>query len=118
MRVLGFLLLLVILGGCREARAEPITRSAALHDRAVREVRVHKVWDQVDNRLVDSGDPQVSHYIEVDILSGPNAGHPATFPYDRWNTGTMPPVAGDRVLMTPADWVARQDRTPGRPYGR
>lgn len=111
------LLGLILLAGCNSSRVPPIGRGEALRDRIPREVRVVKVWDQVDDRLDGPTDPQISHYIEVDVLDGPEVGKPMTLPYDRWNTGKEPPSRGDRLVMAPSDWVTRDPRTNGRPYG-
>lgn len=117
-RLTPFLLLgLVLLTGCSSARVSPIDRGQALRDRTPREVKVVKVWDQVNDRLDGPTDPQISHYIEVDVLDGPEAGKPMTLPYDRWNTGKEPPSRGDRLVVAPMDWVSRDPHTNGRPYG-
>ena len=107
----------VVLAACQEARVPPTTRAQALRDREHREVKVVRVWDQVGERLEQGADAHVSHYIEVDVLAGPGVGKPLTLPYDQWNTGRPAPQVGDRLLMAPADWVLRDARTPGRPYG-
>lgn len=108
---------LLLLTACSSARVPPISRGEAQRDHIPREVRVVKVWDQVSNRLDGPVDPQISYYIEVDVLDGPEAGKPMTLPYDRWNTGKEPPSKGDRLMMSPADWVLRDPQTKGRPYG-
>jgi hypothetical protein len=102
---------------CNEARVAPTARAQALRDREPREVKVVRVWSQVGERLEQGADPHISHYIEVDVLAGPGAGKPLTLPYDQWNTGRPAPEVGERMMMAPADWVERDARTPGRPYG-
>ncbi len=110
-------LVLVVLAACNDARVPPTARAAALHDRTVREVRVVKVWDQVSDRLDADGDPHVSHYIEVDVVSGPDAGKQFTLPFDTWNVGKPPPAVGAVLVMAPADWVQRDPRSQGRAFG-
>ena len=117
MRTLSLLMAVLLLAACGGARVPPTARSQAMLDREPREVKVVKVWDQISDRLEESADPHISHFIEVDVVSGPGAGKPMTLPYDQWNTGRVPPSAGDRLMMAPSDWVARDPRTPGRPYG-
>jgi hypothetical protein len=102
--------------GCqREARTPPITRAEALRRTEVLELRVIKVWDLVVDALDHDRDPQISHLVEVDVLSGPQAGSQLTLPLDSWNV--KPPEAGSVVVIAPADWVrpARDGRT--RPFG-
>ncbi len=113
------LLPVLLLAACgQHPRVDPFPRMAALRDREPREVKVVRVWDQVSDRIEEGADPHVSHWIEVDVLAGPGAGSPMTLPYDQWNTGKAPPAEGDRLMMCPAEWVSRDNRTPGRPYGR
>lgn len=103
------------LAACNEPRVPPTARGEALSDRGVREVTVVKVWDQSSDRIDGGGDPHISHYIEVDIVSGPDKGTKLTLPYDEWNVGKLPPVKGTTLLMTPADWVQLSPSSQGRP---
>lgn len=108
---------LAVLTGCNESRVPPTSRGEALQDNEVREVKVIKVWDQGEDRL-DSGDgdPHISHYIEVDVLSGKDKGKSLTLPYDEWNVGKAPPATGSTVMVAPMDWVRRDPNSQGRPY--
>ncbi len=109
--------MLALLTGCNDARVPPTPRAEALQDKEVREVLVVKVWDQGTDRLGgNNGDPHVSHYIEVDVLSGPGKGKPLTLPYDEWNVGKAPPANGAKLMMAPMDWVRRDPNSQGRPY--
>jgi len=110
------LVVLVGLSSCDEPRVPPIPRHEAMADRTVREVKIIKVWDQSGNRMSDAGDPHVSHWIEVDIVSGDEQGHPMTLPYDNWSVGEEPPAKGTVLLMAPADWVRRNPKSQGRPF--
>jgi hypothetical protein len=65
----------------------------------------------------NSGDPHVSHYVEVDIVSGKEKGTRMTLPYDEWNVGEAPPSKGTILMMAPADWVKRNPKSQGRPFG-
>lgn len=115
----GGLLGILILGlvACSEPRVPPIPRGDALADRVIREVTVIKVWDQSTDRLGDAGDPHISHYIEVDVVSGAEKGTRMTLPYDEWNVGQAPPAKGRTLLIAPADWVQRSPTSQGRPFG-
>jgi hypothetical protein len=105
------------LTSCDDPRVPPIPRSEALGDRTVREVKVIKVWDQTGNRMNNSGDPHVSHFVEVDIVSGDEKGTRMTLPFDEWNVGEAPPSKGTILMIAPADWVKRNPKSQGRPFG-
>ncbi len=109
--------LLTLVAGCNDSRVPPTPRASALQDKEVREVKVVKVWDQGTDRLdAGGGDPHISHYIEVDVLTGSDKGKALTLPYDEWNVGKAPPVAGQTVMVAPMDWVRRDPNSQGRPF--
>ena len=112
-----FLAILLVLSSCNEPRVPATMRGEALRDRAVREVKVVKIWDQGTDRISADSDPHVSHYIEVDVVSGADAGEKLTLPYDAWNVGKEPPARGTVLLMAPADWVQRDPLSQGRQFG-
>jgi hypothetical protein len=60
-------------------------------------------------------DENVSHIIEVEVLDGPDQGKVLALPYDEWNVGHRPPRAGERVVVSPSDWVRRDPASHGRP---
>ncbi len=101
--------------GCNSPRVAPTPRAKAIQDTEPREMRVVKVWDQVAEGMDVDRDENVSHLIEVEVLSGPHQGETMTLPYDEWNVGKKPPRAGDRVVVAPADWVKRDANSHGRP---
>lgn len=105
------------LTGCDDPRVPPIARNEAISDRTPREVKIIKIWDQTGSRMGSGGDPHVSHYIEVDIVSGDEKGTPMTLPYDEWNVGEAPPAKGTTLMIAPADWVKRNPKSQGRPFG-
>ncbi len=104
------------LSGCDEPRVPPLARNEALSDHTVREVTIVKVWDQTGNRMNSGGDPHVSHFVEVDIVSGAEKGTRMTLPFDEWNVGQAPPNKGTTLLIAPADWVKRNPKSQGRPF--
>jgi hypothetical protein len=108
--------MVLLLAGCGNTPREPPTpRAVALNDHTPREMRVVKVWDMVEDAMDANRDENVSHLIEVDVLSGPDQGKHMTLPFDEWNVGHRPPAVGDRVVLAPADWVRRDPDTPGHP---
>ena len=111
------LLVLVGLTGCDDPRVPPLPRNEALNDRTVREVKIIKIWDQTGKRMSNAGDPHVSHYIEVDVVSGDEKDTKLTLPFDEWNVGEAPPSKGTILVMAPADWVKRNPKSQGRPFG-
>jgi hypothetical protein len=116
--VLTLLTLLVLLAACNDPRVPPISRSDALRDTTVRQVRVVKVWDQVSDRMEADGDPHISHYIEVDVVGGQDDGKKLTLPFDAWNAGIQPPEVGTVLTMCAADWVKPNPKgKTGRQFG-
>ena len=120
MRVAALLLsatALLVLAACggEETRVPPTVRAVALSDSAVREVKIVKIYVQAAERIGDP-DPHISHYIDVDVLSGDGAGKPLILPYDTWNVGKPPPAVGTVVVMSPIDWVRRDPAKQGRPF--
>lgn len=109
------LLALASCGG-EDTRVPPMVRAVALTDSAIREVKIVKLYVQAAERIGDA-DPKISHYIDVDVLSGDGAGKPLILPYDMWNVGKPPPAVGTVVVMCPADWVRRDPEKQGRPFG-
>jgi hypothetical protein len=120
MRLPALLLLVPLLCGltaCNEPRVPATSRSDSLTNRTPLAVEVVKVWNQATNRVEGDNDPHVSHYIEVDVVDGPQAGTKLTLPYDAWNVGKEPPERGTRLVIAPADWVQRNNASTGRPFG-
>jgi hypothetical protein len=113
------LAILVLVSGCGggEARSRPLNRGQAAARTEVMELKVVKVWDVVSDALNHDREPGISHYIEVDVLSGSAAGTPLTLPFDEWNVGGRPPAEGTTVVVAPADWVRRAKDSRGRPFG-
>lgn len=117
-RLLTVLAAALLLTGCgREFRAAPLNRGQASARTEVLEMRVFHVWDIVADALDLAHEPGISHYIEVDILSGTLAGKQITLPYDEWNVGKKPPAEGSTVIAAPADWVRRGRESKGRAFG-
>ena len=117
-RLLSALALALLLAGCgNTARTPPLTKEQALSRTEVLEMRVVKVWDVVTDALDHDRDPAVTHIIEVDVLSGSQAGTPLALPFDTWNVGGPPPVAGTTVIAAPADWIKRSRNSKGSPFG-
>jgi hypothetical protein len=115
MRRLMLLIVVLALGACGGPREKPTPRAEALRDTTPRELRVVKVWDQIEDSMDVDRDENVSHVIEVEVLSGPDQGKILALPYDEWNVGRRPPRAGERVVIAPADWVKRDVTGHGRP---
>ena len=117
----ALLLCLIALGlaGCggTQARTPPLNRGQAMARTEVLELKIVKVWDVVADALDHDREPGISHYIEVDVLSGSSAGKQLTLPYDEWNAGGRPPAEGSTVVAAPADWVKRANDSKGRPFG-
>lgn len=116
-RGIAILVLIAALSACGGPRVAPTRRSDALADARPREMRVIKVWDQLTDGTDESRDENVSHVIEVEVLSGEEQGKVMALPYDEWNVGRRPPAAGERVMSSPADWVRRNPDSRGRPFG-
>ncbi len=112
-------LFILILAGCggSQTRTPPLNRGQALARTEVLEMKIIKVWDVVADALNHDREPGISHYIEVDVLSGSSAGKQLTLPYDEWNAGGRPPSDGTTVVAAPADWVKRANDSKGRPFG-
>jgi hypothetical protein len=108
-------MVVLALSACGGPREKPMPRSEALQDATPREMRVVKVWDQVEDSMDLDRDENVSHVIECEVLSGPDQGKVLALPYDEWNVGHRPPRAGERVVVAPADWVRRDPNSHGRP---
>ncbi len=111
------LLVAVVLTGCGpEPRVKPTTWETAGADRTVRELLVVKVWDMVNEPLGDHRNMYVSHYVEVDVLSGPDKGRQLTLPYDSFrHSNKPPPEAGTKVVVSPSDWVSVDPRFKAGP---
>lgn len=109
----------MLLAGCatRDFRTPPLTRAQAMSRTEVMELRIVKVWDSVNDALDHDREQGISHFIEVDVKSGSQAGKPLTLPYDDWNVGKAPPGEGITVFVAPADWVRRGKDSKGRPFG-
>lgn len=117
-RLLPALALALALSGCgNTARTTPLTKEQALSRTEVLEMKVVKVWDVVTDALDHDRDPQVTHIIEVDVLSGSLAGKPLALPFDTWNVNRDPPVEGTTVVAAPADWIKRSRNSKGSAFG-
>ncbi len=105
---------LAALTACGGPRETPMTRAQAMAATTPRVFKVIKVYDRVEDAIqAPDHDLGVSHYIEVDPLDG--IGGRLLLPFDTWNTGKVPPEAGARVVLAPADWVRRDPTSAGRP---
>ncbi len=111
------LLAALILTACGPApRVKPTTWEAAGADRTVRELLVVKVWDMVNEPLGDHRNMYVSHYVEVDVLNGPDKGRQLTLPYDSFRHGNKPPPSpGSKVVVSPSEWVSVDPRFKAGP---
>ncbi len=118
-RALSLCALILCLACCggNATRTPPLNRGQALARTEVLELKIVKVWDVVADALNHDREPGISHYIEVDVLSGSSAGTKLTLPYDEWNAGAKPPAADTIVVAAPADWVRRANNSKGRPFG-
>ncbi len=110
------LALALCLAGCgNAARTPPLNRGQALAQTEVLELKVIKVWNVVTDALDHDREPGISHYVEVDVLSGSSAGKQLTLPFDEWNVGKHPPAVGTTIVAAPSDWVKRAKDSRGRP---
>ena len=109
---------ILLLAGCGGERDDStiVTRTQAMADATPREMQVITVYDQVTDIMNPDHDENISHMIEVEILSGEGQGKHFVFPYDEWNTGRHPPAVGARVVCAPADWVKRDPDSHGKPF--
>lgn len=114
---LASVLLLAGCGGGDEFRTPPLSRGQASARTEVLEMRVVRVWDVVADALDHEREPMISHYLDVDVLSGSLAGKSMVLPYDEWNVGKKVPAEGTTVIAAPADWVRRGRDSKGRPFG-
>lgn len=112
---LPLLVLTLCLAACGgETRTKPLTRGQAVAKTEVLEVKVIKVYDVVLDALNHDREPGISHYVEIEVLSGTSAGKTLTLPYDEWNVGSPPPAEDSTQVMAPADWVRRPKDGRGR----
>lgn len=112
--------LVMLLAGCGDSRAyrvQPLNRNQALARTEVLELKIIKVWSESGDVLNHRRELGVSHFIEVDVLSGTLAGTMLTLPYDEWNVGKQVPAEGTTLVTAPADWVRRGKDSKGRPFG-
>ncbi len=110
--LLSQLLLLLLLSSCGPEGRE-IAREEALEWRAPIHCRIREVYDVLDLRR--STDPNTTHLIEVEIVSGDDAGELLVLPYDEWSVGRKPPSAGRDMVFPPASWVRKSADSRGRP---
>ncbi|MEK7413228.1 MAG: hypothetical protein AAB263_07915 [Planctomycetota bacterium] len=115
--LLGLCVLLVGCSTSREFRVPAYNRNQALARTEVMELKVIKVWSVTGDALDHDRELGISHYIEVDVIGGTQAGNMLSLPYDEWNVGKAPPAEGSTVIVAPADWVKRAKDTKGRPSG-
>jgi hypothetical protein len=109
--LIAVLLGLALIGCASKPRVPATPYEEAGRDRTKREVVVVKVWDMVDQPLATDRHVFVSHYIEVDVVGGPDRGKRMTLPYDSYRHGNKPPPGpGTRLVVAPSDWVARDRR--------
>jgi hypothetical protein len=108
-------LALAVLAGCGPAaRMPPMARTAAQADTQIRTLRVVAVFDQVEKPLDDGRDIFVSHYLDVDVVAGPDVGASLTLPFDERYAGRPVPRPGDTITAAPADLVPRAPSRPGQ----
>lgn len=115
--VLAAILAVALVGCGQEFRTPALNRQQALSQTEVLEMKVVKVWNVVTDALDHDREPGIGYYVEVDVLSGSNAGAKLTLPYDDWNVGKPPPAVGTRVIAAPADWVKRGRHSKGAAFG-
>lgn len=119
MRRLSLLALLtMLLTACDGPRATVTTRAEALAATTPLRLKVLKVWN--NDRMEWSGEPHISHVIDVEVMDGPegSVGQVFSLPYDYTYVIVPPPLAGDVVVTTPADWVKQNRERKPRPFGR
>lgn len=104
-------LLLLLLAACTGPRSEIVPRAQALDLDAPWRMRVIAIHDGLHH----SRDPHVSHLIEVEHLSGPQAGTRATYPFDEWQYGGEPPDEDEELTVAPAVWVRGREASQGTP---
>ena len=118
--LLPLLGLLVLFSGCstsRDFRVPAYNRDQALVHTEPMELKIVKVWSVTGDALDHDRELGIDYYIEVDVVSGPQAGTKLSLPYDQWNVGKPPPTEGSIVVVAPSDWVKRAKDTKGRPFG-
>ena len=118
--LLPFFGLVLLLGGCstsRDFRVPALNKNQAMARTEVMQLKIVKVWSMVGDALDHDREPGISHYIEVDVISGSQAGSMMSLPYDEWNVGKAPPAEGSIETVAPADWVRRGKNSTGRPFG-
>jgi hypothetical protein len=118
MRVPLLLLLpaIMLLQGCGELRGEAITRAQAANDPRVMRLKVLKIFNNDSNQFTTEF--RVWHIIEVEVLEGNPVwqGQILDLPFDDFVAGS-PPLEGDVVVTSPADWVNPANKHKQRPFG-
>jgi hypothetical protein len=112
---------MAVLSGCFSTsgpRQDVMERDLAARDHRPLRVRIVAVYD--NQGLAYTTTFRVSHVIDVDVLDGPEGlvGKPLCLPYDEFNVTRPPPLVGDVMTITPADWVnPNPDSLRQRPFG-
>ncbi len=110
------LALALAIGGCSELRGEVVTRAEAANDHRVMRLKVIKVFDNSTNEITTEF--RVGHVVEVEVMEGPEGwlGKILDLPFDDF-TAAAPPLAGDVVTTSPADWVGGGAHRKQRAFG-
>ena len=119
MRWISLLVVLaMLLTACEGPRETVTTRSEAMSATTPMRLKVLKVWN--NDRMEWSGEPHISHVIDVEVMDGPEGwvGKFLSLPYDYSYVVDPPPLAGDVVVTAPADWVKQNRERKPRPFGR
>ena len=119
MRTLTILFMLILLlSGCDGPRTTVVPRSTTLQDERVMRVQVVKIYN--NQNLDYTTEFNVSHVIDLDVLDGPAdlIGKPLTLPYDLFYLAKPPPAVGEVVVISPADWVRRNEKGKIRGFGQ
>lgn len=97
----------LLLAGCMQPRAAPLTYAAAGRDRLPRMVQVVRVWDGLTDKFEGhERDGRITHYVELDVLHPGQEPVAATWPYDEHATGRRPPRPGSELVVSPADFLS------------
>lgn len=105
------LLILLTLAACTGPRSPVVPRERALTWHRPMELRILEIHDGLHH----SRDPNVSHLIEAEILTGDGAGKEITFPYDEWSSELRLPSAGDKLVVAPSQWILPGKNSRGKP---
>jgi hypothetical protein len=115
MRLLIAFALVAALCSCDGPRGSIMPRADASRDQRVMRLKVLQVFDNAKSDYTTEF--RVWHVIEVEVLDGPPGlvGQILDLPYDDFFVAQAPPLPGDVVTTSPADWV--NQREPGKTRG-